>query len=232
LAEDHAVTFVIDTVQRIYARGFTWTEAGFDVRPQRYHILRVNHRNTAQIAGFAAGILSGIGVEGDGALPNLGAATRAGEKPVVLRGSYHEQVSWALDWIQANVDLASESVAFLKPQGGNWFAYLKAQLAARGIRFATITREADWPTGSVNVALSTFHSAKGLEFDHVFIVGLNQENTQFDDAERDDQIFVLRRLLAVAVARARETVVVGFKLGAESRLAEFFAAGTYQDVRL
>ena len=33
LAEDHAVTFVIDTVQRIYARGFTWAEVGYTVGP-------------------------------------------------------------------------------------------------------------------------------------------------------------------------------------------------------
>jgi hypothetical protein len=232
LADDHSITFVIDTVQRIYARGFTWTEVGFDVRPERYHVLNVNHRNTAEIAAFASGILQGIGVEGDGALPNLAAAAGHGAEPIVLHGTYKQQVDWAIAWIKTNVNLAEESVGFLKPQGGGWFDYLKARLLTGGIRYATITREADWPTGSVNVALSTFHSAKGLEFDHVFIVGLNQENTKFEDADRDDQIFVLRRLLAVAVARARETVVVGFKEGEESRLTDFFRAGTFKAVQL
>ncbi|SDQ28608.1 hypothetical protein [Pseudovibrio sp. Tun.PSC04-5.I4] len=47
-----------------------------------------------------------------------------------------------------------------------------------------------------------------------------------------DQIQVLRRLLAVAVARARKQVIVGFKPGEESRLTDFFVASTYKGVAL
>ncbi|WP_244413568.1 UvrD-helicase domain-containing protein [Methylorubrum extorquens] len=83
LAPDHAITFVIDTVQRIYARGFTWTEAGFDVRPERVHTLRANHRNTAETAAFAASILNGLRPEADGVLPNLAAANTHGPRPKV-----------------------------------------------------------------------------------------------------------------------------------------------------
>lgn len=88
LAVEHTATFVIDTVQRIYARGFTWVEAGYDVRPQRSHVLRENHRNTREISTFVAGILNGIGIEGDGALPNLDGAQSHGPLPVVIRGRY------------------------------------------------------------------------------------------------------------------------------------------------
>lgn len=232
LAQEHAATFVIDTVQRIYARGFTWTEAGFDVRPERVHTLRANHRNTVEIATFAAGVLNGIGVDGDGVLPNLAGATSRGPKPVVISGLYNEQVEWALDYIANSVDLTTDSVAFLKPQAGKWFAYIKARLRSRRIQYADITREADWPQGPENVALSTFHSAKGLEFDHVIILGFNDENTPFVDAAMDDEVFVLRRLLAVAIARARKSVVVGYKPGSESALVQYFAAGTFDGVTL
>jgi superfamily I DNA/RNA helicase len=58
LRPEHAITFVIDTLQRIYSRGFTWQEIGFDPRGVRYRTLTENHRNTRQIARFAAGILS------------------------------------------------------------------------------------------------------------------------------------------------------------------------------
>jgi superfamily I DNA/RNA helicase len=227
LAPEHAVTFVIDTVQRIYARGFTWAEAGFDVRPERFHVLRANHRNTVEIATFAASILNGIGVEGDGALPNLQGATSHGRIPIVLYGRYRKQADWAIDFIQREVDLESDSVAFLKPKAGNWFGQLRALLYANNISFADITRESEWPEGSENVALSTFHSAKGLEFDYVFILGFNDENTSHADAEMDDEVFVLRRLLAVAIARARKAVFVGYKPGEESRLVSYFAAGTF-----
>ena len=232
LAEDHAVTFVIDTVQRIYARGFTWVEAGYTVGPGRSHMLRQNHRNTRQIARFAAGILDGIGVEGDGALPNLEDAQSEGPLPIVLRGLYRNQAQWSIDYILNRVDLAEDSVAFLKPSGGKWFSEIARRLRENDIGYVDITRESDWPEGSENVALCTFHSAKGLEFDHVFIIGLSEETTPYGDEENEDKVFVLRRLLAVAIARARKAVIVGYKPGEESKLISYFENGTYveQDV--
>jgi len=82
------------------------------------------------------------------------------------------------------------------------------------------------------VALCTFHSAKGLEFDHVFILGLNNETTPHGEEEQNDQLWVLRRLLAVAVGRARKHVVVGYKDGEQSELVRFFEADTFEQVDL
>lgn len=229
LAPDHAITFVIDTVQRIYARGFTWQESGFEVRPERVHTLRANHRNTVEIAAFAASILHGFGAESNGVLPNLAAATTHGPLPKVLRGLYRQQVAWAINHIVCNVDLKKDTVAFLKPKAGDWFSMIKGQLTKHGIGWAEITREQDWPTGYENVALSTFHSAKGLEFDYVFILGLSQENTPYPDEQLDDEVRVLRKLLAVAVARARKEVIIGYKPGEQSRLIQYFGAGTFEE---
>ncbi len=232
LAKEHAVIFVIDTAQRIYARGFTWAEAGFTIAPNRSHRLRENHRNTRQIAAFAAGILDGMTVDVDGMLPDLNAAQTIGPLPQVLYGKYSQQLDWAVEYIRNQVDLSSETVAFLKPQGGKWFSFLRSRLLDEGIGFVEMTRNADWPDGNENVALSTFHSAKGLEYDHVIILGFNHENTVFGDEEVSDQVRVLRNLLAVAVARARKHVVVGYKPGEESRLTEFFVTGTYEEIGL
>ncbi|WP_417639236.1 UvrD-helicase domain-containing protein, partial [Citrobacter freundii] len=88
LADYHTITFVTDTIQRIYARGFTWSEAGFDVRPERTHRLKINYRNTKQIAKFAASFLRGINVEDDGSIPNLHEAITDGILPEVICGMY------------------------------------------------------------------------------------------------------------------------------------------------
>ena len=232
LAEDHAVSFVIDTAQRIYARGFTWAEAGVNLTGNRSHRLNENHRNTKEIAAFTSGILKGVTVDTDGVLPNLDSAQTSGPLPKVILGRYAKQIVWAIDYIQNSVDLSNETVAFLKPEGGQWFSTIKQELANSSIDFVVMQRNSDWPTGDVNVAISTFHSAKGLEYDHVIIIGFNQENTHFGDEERTDQIQVLRRLLAVAVARARKQVIVGFKPGEESRLTEFFDNSTYEEISL
>jgi superfamily I DNA/RNA helicase len=230
LADDHALTFVIDTAQRIYARGFTWVEAGIIVSGNRSHRLQENHRNTREIAAFASGILQGIAVDTDGVIPNLAAATTSGPLPKVISGKYSIQIAWAINYIRTSVDLNTETVAFLKPQGGAWFDKIRAELRNAGIDYVDMQRNPDWPRGDENVAISTFHSAKGLEYDHVIILGFNQENTAFGDEETTDQIQVLRRLLAVAVARARKQVIVGYKAGEESRLTEFFAIGTFEEI--
>lgn len=232
LSNEYAVTFVTDTVQRIYARGYAWSELGFDMRGARYHTLKENHRNTVEIAAFAAGTLSGMAADADGALPDLNAATRHGRKPYVIRGKYSAQLSWVISNVLNQSKERGETVAFLKPRGGGFFEYLKVRLRASGIAFIDITREEEWPDGNENVALSTFHSAKGLEFDHVVILGLNHENTAHGDVSADDQLTVLRRLLAVAVARARISVTIGYKPGEESKLVSFFRAKTYEAVDL
>lgn len=232
LSDNHSLTFVIDTAQRIYARGFTWTEAGIDVSGNRSHRLEENHRNTKEIAAFASGILHGVSVDTDGVLPDLNAASANGALPKVITGKYSEQIRWAIKYIKENVDLANETVAFLKPEGGRWFDTVKSALNREGIGYVVMQRNSVWPEGDENVALSTFHSAKGLEYDHVIILGFNQENTRFGDEDMTDQVHVLRRLLAVAVARARSQVVVGYKPGEESRLTDFFREGTYEGVQL
>ncbi|MBD9596943.1 AAA family ATPase [Ensifer sp. ENS05] len=233
LADDaHAFTLVVDTAQRLYPRGYTWKEAGIDAGQALFHRLSKNHRNTVEIAAFASGIVAGLKLDDDGTMPDLKMATSHGPKPSVLKGKYNKQLSAAIGYIKSNVDLTNETVAFLKPQGGGWFADIKDRLEAEGLPYEDITRERTWANNDVNIVLSTMHSAKGLEFDHVIILGLNQENTPHDEDADDDQHQVLRRLLAMAVARARKSVVIGYKPSEASGLVKYFVPTTINESEL
>lgn len=95
-----------------------------------------------------------------------------------------------------------------------------------------LTRASSWPGGDETVALSTIHSAKGLEFDHVIILGLNQQVTPHGDGEGDAQLETLRRLLAMGIGRARKTVTLGFKAGEESNLVALLDTGTFERIEL
>jgi len=229
--ETHAATFVIDTAQRIYARGFTWAEAGVHVSSGSFYKLLENHRNTIQIARFVSNVLSGINVDSDGALPDLTTAYRNGSLPYLLSGVYGDQVDWAIEFIRG-VDLCEVSVAFLAPLGGGWLTYLKQSLTRAGIEFADITRNVDWPEGGENVAICTFHSAKGLEFDHVFILGMADTNAGRGQVGFDDKEERMRRLFAVASARARETLAIGYKPGEESFLLSAVDRALVQEIVL
>jgi len=105
-------------------------------------------------------------------------------------------------------------------------------LKREGLDFEDLTRQRDWPDSDTNISLCTFHSAKGLEFDHVFILGVADFNTSHGDPEEDDALTTLRRLFAMAVCRARNTVTIGYKGGEESDLIGFFDPGTYEEVEL
>ena len=111
-----SVMFILDAAQRIYPRGFTWTEAGVSI--DRIHRLSQNHRNTQEICRFAAPLLEGLDIGDDGTFPDFNTCTRSEELPLVIDGLYSEQVDYVINHIISNIDLSQESAAFLKPRGG------------------------------------------------------------------------------------------------------------------
>lgn len=227
LLDTHSVTFILDTVQRIYASGFTWSEVGINIRPENSFRLTANYRNTKQIAHFAASLLSDLTTDDDGTLPNFSTTMREGFAPIVLKGRYDKQVAYAINFIATKIDLKTESVAFLHPLGGGWFSRLKELLAEANLAYIMISRKSEWPTGSENIALSTLHSAKGLEFDHVFILGLNSEVMPHGDGTEDQQLITLRKLVAMGIGRAKTSVTLGYKPEDASTVIQYLDSNTF-----
>ncbi len=233
LNRQHSVTFVLDTAQRIYPRGFTWQEVGIALRPENSHRLQNNYRNTRQIAALALSLINGLAIDDDSSLPDFRRCTKDGEKPLILQGKYSAQVSFAIARLKKEINLKDESVAFLHPLGGGWYSYLRARLTEAKLPFVEITRKSEWPSGTENIALSTLHSAKGLEFDHVLILGLNAEVLPQGEEEEDHDDHVgARKLLAMGISRARRSVVIGFKKEEKSSLVGRLDSKTYQSIQL
>ncbi|WP_063007182.1 3'-5' exonuclease [Nocardia kruczakiae] len=228
--DDHSVTFVLDAAQRIYPRSFTWKEAGIPYVTSR--TLKKNHRNTKQIAALARSLVDGMSVGDDGILPDFDAATVTGALPSMLVGKFSDQMDWVVKNVLDTADLTDESVVFLHPRGGGWFDYVKSRLRDASFPYVQLTRASEWPGGAETVALCTIHSAKGLEFDHVVILGLNQEVTPHGDGADDAGLDNLRRLLAMGVGRARKTVTIGYKADEASTLIGLIDPSTYRRVDL
>ena len=231
LKKDHTTTFIIDAVQRIYPQAFRWIEIGLTIRPEMVFTLNENHRNTMEIAQLAASVVRDLPQEEDGVLPNSRASQRHGPLPELVEGTYGSQLNYMLDRIRPFL-AAGDTVAILHPFGGGWFDFTRAQLRGRNISYCELTRESDWPPGSEQVALCTMHSAKGLEFDHVLLPGLNQEVTPHGYEEGHGTLDSLRRLLAMSIGRARKTVSLGCKPGRRSSLIGLMDPATYSLIRL
>lgn len=229
LADPATVTFIIDAAQRIYPRHFTWKEAGIDSFVNRYTLAN-NYRNTRQIAAFARPLVDGLPIEDDGSLPDFTSCRTDGPLPLVVEGSFAGQLGVMLDRLTSTVDFTAESVAFLHPLGGGWFDYIRNRLRTDGIPFAELSRSSVWPTGPEAVGLCTLASAKGLEFDHVLMPGLNQQVTPHGAGAGDGQLENLRRLIAMGVGRARRTVALGYKGRDPSTLVGLLDPTTYKKV--
>ena len=108
---------------------------------------------------------------------------------------------------------------------------MKTRLSAAKLEFVEVTQKREWPESDVNIALCTLHSAKGLDFDHVFIIGIDQTGLpegQFDVG--DERFEMACRLLSMAIARARVQVVLGFKPGEEPAILARLDKAAYQEI--
>jgi superfamily I DNA/RNA helicase len=225
----HSLTLVIDSAQRIYVRGFTWRELGLLVRAENIKRLQINYRNTREIAQFALPLVAGLPADEDATLPDFTRTTRRGRIPVVLKGRFSEQMRWAVNFIRNDVDLANESVAFLHPLGGGWFNFIRQALGSANLDYVELTRQEDWPSGDENIALVTCHSAKGLEFDHVFMLGLNEECVRLVEGDEDREA-KMRRLIAMGIGRARNFVCIGYRPDDPAAILEHLDEDTYERV--
>ncbi len=229
LRPDHATTFVMDRVQTLYPHAFPWLEVGIEMRPEQVTTLSSSHRNTREIARFAAPLVRDLPPDPDGVVPDPEACERTGPRPLLMRGLYSWQFSEMLSEVRPFLN-EGDSVALLHPRGGRWFKFARDQLEQRGIAWCELTRQSEWPAGPEQVALSTIHSVKGLEFDHVLIPGLNAEVTPHGTESGDGALESLCRLLAMGITRARKSVMLGTKPGSESAVLRFLDPATY-DVR-
>lgn len=228
LARRHSTTFVLDAVQRIYPHGFSWREVGIELT-HSYRLLQ-NHRNTKQIAAFAQPLVEGLPIEDDGTLPDFETCDTEGILPAVVRGPYAAQMDWIIRFIQELP--REESVALLHPRGGDWLNYTRRRLREKGLNYVEMTRRPEWPRGSEHIGLSTLHSAKGLEFDHIVVLGVNAELMPHGPDEDDTQLSMHRRVVAMAIGRARKTVTLSYKPEEASRVVELLDPGTYRAINV
>jgi DNA helicase II / ATP-dependent DNA helicase PcrA len=69
-------------------------------------------------------------------------------------------------------------------------------------------REEETPEGQHGVTLITLHAAKGLEFPHVYVLGLEEGLLPHERSRSDGTIDEERRLLYVAITRAKERLTL------------------------
>lgn len=85
-----------------------------------------------------------------------------------------------------------------------WFDHIEKY--TEELRLQAVTR-----TENRNaVSLMTFHAAKGLEYDTVFIIGANEDVTPYKKAELPEEMEEERRMFYVAMTRAKKHLMISY----------------------
>jgi superfamily I DNA/RNA helicase len=213
-----------DGQQQIYRAGFSLKEIGIEI-VGRSRILRQNYRNTKQVLEAAYSMIKDLnfddlGEDGAPALYSPEYAPRDGGKPILkgFASAWNEQKWLAVEiqrLLSSKSKLFSGDIAILARTRQK---LMKCQDMLRKLGFSTCFLSRDNVKDYLDqgtLKLITMHSAKGLEFKVVFVMGLSNDEFPFSSKANnlsgdEDALEREQRLLYVAMTRARDQLFMSY----------------------
>ena len=210
-----AVTIVGDDAQNIY----TWRGSCVDYI-LNFHKrfpdvtdfqLTTNYRSTSAIVAVANSIMRYIPTLDHKELMTASPTADSGERPAV---HYFARTAEERDWVTEAAIAAKGTTVILSKFNSVLYAYEAAFLKLGvPVRFVQ-GEETVATTVKGTIFLSTFHGSKGLEWDNVFLVRMNDE--VFPQQKDEDGVLQERRLFYVAVTRARVSLTLSYSRNPKS----------------
>lgn len=205
--ETKSISIIADAAQRIYKSGFTWGEVGLNVRGGRTIEFKKNYRNTVQIVKAALSLLEKENDKSD--FTTVETARKGEEKPKVgYFQNWNDQCSYILkelNKLRASNNINSTVILHRSRSGLN---NIQSFLAANNYETQILLNTDDIDFESDSIKICTLSSIKGLEFENVFIIDLNDDVIPyppgFIDTDDEFHISTERRLLYTSMTRARE----------------------------
>jgi superfamily I DNA/RNA helicase len=239
---------VSDGSQSLYRRDkFTWKNVGVIASGRTYSRrfrLHINYRSTRQILEAAWSVLQPIYQGGDGeaetvedtfpvVTPDIARAGRSGPRPRLVKGVLGKNMICREIKDLRSQGYCAQDIALIYPKHADW-TWLTAELL-KGVRdelgkdsnigaiWITETEKTKerFSASDRGVRILTAHSALGLEFKAVVIVGLDLFQYGNGGIQEDE-----RKLLYVAMTRAQERLVLLHPQAASPMLREMQASGT------
>ncbi|PJF42140.1 MAG: hypothetical protein CUN50_05270 [Candidatus Thermofonsia Clade 1 bacterium] len=199
-----------DVAQTIYSRGFAWRDLGLNMRGRSLS-LRKNFRNTRQIAEAAAQLYAhNQQLRKAEEFVDPEPIERNGPKPTIIECDRASKIQSALrekllSLIEGETFRLCD-FAILAPTNDLCEEYRRALTDSH---IAAVTHKEDFNLFEEQVKILTIHSAKGLEFPVVFVVGLQEDILPRKSYALSEEELALhlereRTLLYVAMTRASE----------------------------
>lgn len=231
LAARRSLVVAADKGQKIYNTSFSWKDVGINVSGGRTKVLQNTYRSTRQIIELAHSLqkhdpicmskdedyIEPVYPDVDGPMPKVVACTTALESRHML-----------VKIVKALASDQGSTIGILARQRQHVYRY-KRVLEEFGMACEVIQQN-EGNAHSPGVKLTTFHSAKGLEFDVVVIPNVEEGVVPPERAnEQDGELEIERRLLYVAMTRARHDLYLLYS-GSASRFLEEMDSRLYRGI--
>ncbi|MGP5194827.1 3'-5' exonuclease [Arthrobacter rhombi] len=216
-----------DSHQRIYGQKISLSRFGIKIRG-RARRLRLNYRTTAENLAYAISILSGqdyLDLEGGEENTNEYHSVRSGPEPLQIGATdLHSELDAAVQHLHRwkEQEVPGNAIGILA-RSEKTLKSIHTGLLEREIQAQVVTARTKRPQPDQPL-LMTMHSAKGMEFQNVIVMGVGDgelpatwDYDKLPEAEQADAVMRERSLLYVAASRARDELVVTWA-GAPSRL--------------
>jgi hypothetical protein len=198
--DNQTITIVGDDAQNIYS----WRGSNIDYIMNfherfpnvRDFQLSMNYRSSPAIVAVANSVMRYIPTLEHKEL--MIAATSHGPGSSRPEVRFFARTTEERDWVVEQAIKAKGTTVILSKYNSVLYAY-EAAFLKLGVKIRFLN-----PDEKSHISLSTFHSAKGLEWDNVFISRMNDE--VFPQQKDEDGVMQERRLFYVAVTRAKSTL--------------------------
>lgn len=203
-----------DLAQKIYRRNFTWASVGIQVAGGRSRRLNASHRTTKQIMKVAEHLLMDNDVINDVDFTPPIEPTKQGDKVNLIIGrDSRDAYDKGYDWIAQNFKrMRTTTVAVAMPFNRQLYPAVKA-LEKRGVNARNV-KGSGIGNFKGGVAVTTYHQLKGLEFDHVVVMGLHDAQypgrlvDEIAEEDKKAELDILSRLLFMVMTRAKLTLTL------------------------
>lgn len=205
--ETKSISIIADAAQRIYKSGFTWSEVGLNVRGGRTIEFKKNYRNTVPVVNAALSLLRNEKDKSD--FTTVESARGGNQKPIMAYfDNWDNQCSYLKMELKKLIDSNNINSTVILSRSHVGMNKIKYFLQSNNFNVEVIMNSEDIDFESDTVKLCTLSSVKGLEFENVFIIDLNDDVIPYPPGfnEDDDEFHISteRRLLYTSMTRARE----------------------------
>lgn len=204
VADGGSFTFFGDVAQQIYGSRLSWRDSGIET--EKVWRFDVNYRNPGNIVKFATDITTSKYWRQDSDMIKATFCIAEGPKPILVKfNTEKKELAWVVEHAIETSKTSSTVVICRTRADIDTFAH---EFRKNGCYITEINKDTPGFAHIKGVYLSTYHAAKGLEFENVYIPFLNDSKLPDPDTvaqavSKEDAYADEIKLLYVAATRSK-----------------------------